>query len=200
MAGINFDTMNKYSNESSVPLSTPALPASEGTGELQKGGGTALNIVSPIFGIIHDVIELGNSVVTCYGNYLVAHEQTKQVKAQAEAYIRGQAEETKRVRFAEKEETKRMYLQCQKEIQISKIELMELQAEYQSALDSKRLVVEVECRKLKVLNRQLERIGNEIHQLNTVICSSSDISDEVISAFQMVNFQYSNIISQISKI
>lgn len=200
MAGINFNTIDKYSNDGGISQSTPALPAVNGVGELQKGHSPALSKAAPILGIIHEVIELGNSVITCYGNYLVAHEQTKQVKAQAEAYIRGQEEETKRVKFKEKEETKRMVLQCQKEIQNSKIELMKLQAEYQSVLEGKRLDIEYGCRKLEILNRELERIGDEMRRFNTLICSSANISDEVISASQAMNLRYNNIISQISKI
>ena len=79
-----------------------------------------------ILPIIDKAINLLDTGLRCYAMVQVEREKTKQVKYQSEAVINAAEQRTKQVKIQEKEITKRCKLECEKEVNLEKIQLLQL--------------------------------------------------------------------------
>ena len=127
MSGMDFsnlDKIKKNSNENVERVSGEVVTISNTLPESVSMGATGGAVA--ILPIIDKAINLLDTGLRCYAMVQVEREKTKQVKYQSEAVINAAEQRTKQVKIQEKEITKRCKLECEKEVNLEKIQLLQL--------------------------------------------------------------------------
>ena len=120
----NLDKIKKKSNENVERVSGEVVTISNTLPESVSMGATGGAVA--ILPIIDKAINLLDTGLRCYAMVQVEREKTKQVKYQSEAVINAAEQRTKQVKIQEKEITKRCKLECEKEVNLEKIKLLQL--------------------------------------------------------------------------
>lgn len=120
----NLDKIKKNSNENVERVSGEVVTISNTLPESVSMGATGGAVA--ILPIIDKAINLLDTGLRCYAIVQVEREKTKQVKYQSEAVINAAEQRTKQVKIQEKEITKRCKLECEKEVNLEKIQLLQL--------------------------------------------------------------------------
>lgn len=120
----NLDKIKKNSNENVERVSGEVVTISNTLPESVSMGATGGAVA--ILPIIDKAINLLDTGLRCYAMVQVEREKTKQVKYQSEAVINAAEQRTKQVKIQEKEITKRCKLECEKEVNLEKIQLLQL--------------------------------------------------------------------------
>ena len=120
----NLDKIKKNSNENVERVSGEVVTISNTLPESVSMGATGGAVA--ILPIIDKAINLLDTGLRCYAMVQVEREKTKQVKYQSEAVINAAEQRTKKVKIQEKEITKRCKLECEKEVNLEKIQLLQL--------------------------------------------------------------------------
>lgn len=120
----NLDKIKKNSNENVERVSGEVVTISNTLPESVSMGATGGAVA--ILPIIDKAINLLGTGLRCYAMVQVEREKTKQVKYQSEAVINAAEQRTKQVKIQEKEITKRCKLECEKEVNLEKIQLLQL--------------------------------------------------------------------------
>lgn len=87
--------------------------------------------MSVVHEIISGAVSVVNNLITAYAEIQKSHDNVRIVQAQAEAYIRGQKEETKREMLRQENETKRKLAELKANLEIKEKELQEFALEMQ---------------------------------------------------------------------
>lgn len=120
----NLDKIKKNSNENVERVSGEVVTISNTLPESVSMGATGGAVA--ILPIIDKAINLLDTGLRCYAMVQVEREKTKQVKYQSEAVINAAEQRTKQVKIQEKEITKRCKIECEKEVNLEKIKLLQL--------------------------------------------------------------------------
>ena len=120
----NLDKNKKNSNENVERVSGEVVTISNTLPESVSMGATGGAVA--ILPIIDKAINLLDTGLRCYALVQVEREKTKQVKYQSEAVINAAEQRTKQVKIQEKEITKRCKIECEKEVNLEKIKLLQL--------------------------------------------------------------------------
>lgn len=120
----NLDKIKKNSNENVERVSGEVVTISNTLPESVSMGATGGAVA--ILPIIDKAINLLDTGLRCYAMVQVEREKTKQVKYQSEAVINAAEQRTKQVKIQEKEITKRCKLECEIEVNLEKIQLLQL--------------------------------------------------------------------------
>lgn len=120
----NLDKIKKNSNENVERVSGEVVTISNTLPESVSMGATGGAVA--ILPIIDKAINLLDTGLRCYAMVQVERKKTKQVKYQSEAVINAAEQRTKQVKIQEKEITKRCKLECEKEVNLEKIQLLQL--------------------------------------------------------------------------
>ena len=120
----NLDKIKKNSNENVERVSGEVVTISNTLPESVSMGATGGAVA--ILPIIDKAINLLDKGLRSYAMVEGERQKTKQVKYQSEAVINAAEQRTKQDKIQEKEITKRCKLECEKEVNLEKIQLLQL--------------------------------------------------------------------------
>lgn len=118
--GSSVEVLDTQRNEN-MPTSRP-----------QSTGGSVANAINPVMAIasvVNTALGTISDISKCIAMVSVEKQRTKQVEAQARAQIEESIQQTNRIRIQEKENTKRLIIQCKTDLANKEYELKKLREE-----------------------------------------------------------------------
>lgn len=155
-------------------------PSYDLSGNSSNGDAQALaSAVSPTAAITYCISNMFNVVSTiskCVAAVSIERQRTEQVRAAMRAKIAESKEQTERVKIHEKEETKRLIVNCEADLKTKKLELEKLRDQYKFE-DSKRKTSHKEFVKtLEILEKQADDLMKDKDLLRNIILKESSSS------------------------
>lgn len=135
----------------------------------------ALDVLNSGISLIDNAINAISNIVISFNNVRMEKEKTKQVEYQADAFIKMQEEETKRIEIIEKEKTKRLKLELQNGYIKSKNELIMF-----------KLKLESEKEALKEHNREIN-LNRKIYRniIEETFCLIKENEKQILESFKL---------------
>ena len=161
--------------------------------------------------LVNHALQAANSLITCIGSVMekryewkVAQEQTQQVLAQAQAFIVGAQEETKRIEIVETQATERCRIAFAENIarlkQQVELQKMSLEKEKANLMESSHRF----DRKMDQLELTLQSLLGSYNQLNDMIMGVFDngyIPDQfMLQQFDGLRSQIGNLAADIARL
>mgnify|MGYP000286625975 CR=1 FL=1 len=181
----NLDKIKKKSNENVERVSGEVVTISNTLPESVSMGATGGAVA--ILPIIDKAINLLDTGLRCYAMVQVEREKTKQVKYQSEAVINAAEQRTKQVKIQEKEITKRCKLECEKEVNLEKIKLLQLREQLKNEEKQSENSYKLWMSNLEKVERAINNLLEQKEILNQGVYLSSGFSELVDS----LNYPYS---------
>ena len=168
----NLDKIKKNSNENVERVSGEVVTISNTLPESVSMGATGGAVA--ILPIIDKAINLLDTGLRCYAMVQVEREKTKQVKYQSEAVINAAEQRTKQVKIQEKEITKRCKLECEKEVNLEKIQLLQLREQLKNEEKQSENAYKLWMSNLE----KVERAINNLLEQNKVLLNEMKEADD----------------------
>ena len=145
--------------------------------ERPANGQALANAVSPVAAFT-DCINTALNVVTtiskCVAVVSIEKQRTEQYKAFMKTKIEESKQQTKRVEIHEREETKRLYMTCETEMKIKKLELEKLRDEYKSKRAERKFAHKEFVLQLDTLDRHVADLIKDKDLIRNAILEESD--------------------------
>lgn len=168
----NLDKIKKISNDNVERVSGEVVTVSNTLPESVSVGAAGGAVA--ILPIIDKAINLLDTGLRCYAMVQVEREKTKQVKYQSEAVINAAEQRTKQVKIQEKEITKRCKLECEKEVNLEKIQLLQLREQLKNEEKQSEKSYKLWMSNLE----KVERIINNLLEQNKVFLNEMKEADD----------------------
>lgn len=198
----NFDDSAEIVPASSVEI-IEVKPNSNLLTEGRQAGNSIANAINPVAAIVSVVnTTLGtiSDISKCFAVVSIEKQRTKQVEAQARAQIKESIQQTNRIRIQEKENTKRLVIQCKKDLANKELELKMLREINRSREVEVNQNHRLYMKQLDDLNKIIENIMNDkniIHQLILDMVDDSKGLETLLHSLNDINTKLVEISKQI---
>lgn len=166
-------------------------------------GGTIANAISPvaaIAGVVNTALGTISDISKCFAMVSIEKQRTKQVEAQARVQIEESIQQTNRVRIQEKENTKRLVIQCKTDLANKEQELKMLRETNRSREAELNQNHKLYMEQLDDLNKIIENIMNDknvIHQLIPDMVGDSQGLETLLHSLNDINTKLVDISKEI---
>lgn len=168
----------------------PSKPPYDLSGSSSNGNAQALaNAVSPTAAItncIDNMLDVVSTISKCVAAVSIERQRTEQVRAAMKAKIADSKEQTERVRIHEKEETKRLIINCEADLKAEKLELEKLREQHKFESRNRKASHKEVMKQLEILEKQTDNIMKSTDSLRHVILNESD-SPQIESYLHSLN-------------
>lgn len=207
MAKMNYSKF-KESGTEIVPISEVEVMPTVSNYDLstQRGGnlGQSLaNAASPIAAVtdcINTTLDTISMISKCIAAVAIEKQKTEQIRAEMRAKIAESKEQTARVKIQEKEETKRLIITCERDLQYKKIELEQVREEYKHKTKNRQLLHKEYIKIINVLEETVYDLILEKDLYRKIVAENSDnpdIIEKYLHSLNQVNTKMVELSAQI---
>lgn len=143
-----------------LPVASPAGNRGGLSNAVNHTMAAAAGALNPVVSLLNSAIGAFTDISKCIAVVSCEKQRTKQVRAQADAQIEESRQQTKRVQIQQTEETRRFAAQCEKEIEINRIELEKLQEELQDKDAERRISHQTYIASLDTLEKAITSVAS----------------------------------------
>lgn len=198
----NFDDGSEIIPANSVEIIDIKQDNNLSTVSRQVGGNvaSAINPVPAIASVVNTALDTISDISKCIAMVSIEKQKTKQIEAQARIQIEESIQQTNRIRIQEKENTKRLIIQCKTDLAKKEQELKMLRETNRSREAELTQNHHLYMEQLDDLNKIVENIMNDkniIHQLIPSVISDNQGLETLVHSLNDINTKLVEISKEI---
>lgn len=166
-------------------------------------GQSLANAASPVAAVtdcINTALDTISTISQCIAAVSIEKQRTEQVKVEVNAKIFKYKEQTVRVKIHEKEETKRVIINCERDLKSKKIELEQIREEYKHKSKDRQFSHAEYIKVIEVLETTVNDLIQEKNLFRRIIAdnsSDSDIIEKYLHSLNEVNIKMVELSTQL---
>lgn len=178
-------------NLSPIPVQPSALAPT--------AGGLGPMVLIPI---VDRVLATISEISRCVSNVSIEKQRTKQVRAGAEAQVEAYKQQTRQVQIQQEEETRRLAVQCKKELKLKRMELEEFRQNIQLQNAQRRDSHQTYMESLKILENAVAVLTSQSNSFCERLHTGLDVGEaqHIFQHLEKINMSLVEISREIVKL